>query len=69
MCVAGEITVVSALDREDIPSYELLVMATDGSLTSTASVAVLITDVNDEPPRFTHAWWVLWNFYDGMIFV
>lgn len=43
------------LDREAVPKYELLVQAIDRGtpeLTGTASVAVVIDDVNDSPPAF-----------------
>ncbi|KAM5298998.1 protocadherin alpha-3 isoform 3-T3 [Ctenodactylus gundi] len=45
----------SALDRETIPGYELVVTARDGgspSLSATASVSVEVADVNDNAPVF-----------------
>ena len=52
----GEISTNAKLDREDIPSYELIVQARDRgtpSLTGTATVVVIVLDKNDNPPRFT----------------
>ncbi|XP_066198912.1 protocadherin alpha-11 isoform X5 [Saccopteryx leptura] len=45
----------SALDRESIASYELVVTARDGgspSLSATASLSVEVADVNDNAPTF-----------------
>ncbi|KAK2116822.1 Protocadherin alpha-3 [Saguinus oedipus] len=45
----------SALDRESVSAYELVVTARDGgspSLWATASVSVEVTDVNDNAPAF-----------------
>ncbi|XP_044082387.1 protocadherin alpha-1-like [Neovison vison] len=45
----------SALDRESVSSYELVVTARDGgspSLSATASVSVEVADVNDNAPAF-----------------
>nr|XP_023651622.1 protocadherin Fat 4 [Paramormyrops kingsleyae] len=54
----GQIITSSLLDRETRASYELLVVASDGGqplgLTSSATVSVLVLDVNDNPPRFHH---------------
>ncbi|XP_008584135.1 PREDICTED: protocadherin alpha-4 [Galeopterus variegatus] len=47
----------SALDREGISNYELVVTARDGgspSLWTTASVSVEVADVNDNAPAFAH---------------
>ncbi|XP_076252739.1 cadherin-related tumor suppressor fat isoform X2 [Rhynchophorus ferrugineus] len=52
----GEIYTQARLDREDIPSYELTVVAVDQGvpqLTGTATVLVTVQDKNDNPPRFT----------------
>ena len=46
----GEIYVNKALDREEIPAYELIISATDGAFVSTATVRVSILDANDSPP-------------------
>ena len=46
----GEIYVNKALDREVIPTYDLIVSATDGAFVSTATVSVAILDANDNPP-------------------
>ncbi|XP_062587666.1 protocadherin Fat 4-like [Saccostrea cucullata] len=47
----GEIFLKGLLDREMTPLYTLLVLASDGTLTSTATVYVNVEDVN-EPPKF-----------------
>lgn len=45
----------SVLDREDINHYVFTVEATDTLLeTSTATVTILITDINDETPVITN---------------
>ena len=53
----GIITVDKALDRERFPLYKILVRASDRgkklSLSSTATVVVTLTDVNDNVPTFT----------------
>ncbi|XP_039692272.1 protocadherin alpha-5-like [Pteropus medius] len=48
----------SALDRESVANYELVVTARDGgspSLSATASVSVDVADVNDNAPAFAHS--------------
>uniref|UniRef100_A0A8D3DRM0 Protocadherin Fat 4 n=1 Tax=Scophthalmus maximus TaxID=52904 RepID=A0A8D3DRM0_SCOMX len=54
----GQIITSSLLDREDRANYQLLVVATDGGqpegLSSSATVSVTVTDINDNPPRFHH---------------
>lgn len=54
----GQIITSSLLDRENRPSFQLLVVAMDGGqprgLSSSATVSVTVTDVNDNPPRFHH---------------
>ncbi|XP_072866731.1 protocadherin alpha-8 [Chlorocebus sabaeus] len=48
----------SALDRENVSAYELVVTARDGgspSLWATASVSVEVADVNDNAPAFTQS--------------
>ncbi|KAM9694021.1 protocadherin alpha-8 isoform 2-T2 [Trichechus inunguis] len=45
----------STLDRESVPSYELVVTARDGglpSLSASASISVEVADVNDNAPAF-----------------
>uniref|UniRef100_UPI00358E5A7A cadherin-2-like n=1 Tax=Myxine glutinosa TaxID=7769 RepID=UPI00358E5A7A len=51
-------TIASGLDREKVPSYMLVIEATDmeGSsfgLSNTATAVITITDKNDNPPHFT----------------
>uniref|UniRef100_A0A8C4R393 Cadherin 2, type 1, N-cadherin (neuronal) n=1 Tax=Eptatretus burgeri TaxID=7764 RepID=A0A8C4R393_EPTBU len=51
-------TIASGLDREKVPSYMLVIQATDmeGSsfgLSNTATAVITITDKNDNPPHFT----------------
>ncbi|XP_030594549.1 protocadherin Fat 2 isoform X2 [Archocentrus centrarchus] len=53
---SGEITVRTALDREEIPHYSLTVQAADeGSppLSSAVLITITVTDVNDNPPVFS----------------
>ena len=53
----GTITVREALDYETDFQYSLIIEAADGgfpSLMSTATVTIVITDVNDNPPVFTN---------------
>ncbi|XP_022238088.1 neural-cadherin-like [Limulus polyphemus] len=51
----GEVRVQRQLDREDIPRYEIKVLAIDDgipALTATATLTVTVDDVNDNAPRF-----------------
>lgn len=54
----GQVITSSLLDREIQGSYELLVVASDSGhpipLSSSATVSVVINDINDNPPRFHH---------------
>uniref|UniRef100_A0A672JAD9 Cadherin 7 n=1 Tax=Salarias fasciatus TaxID=181472 RepID=A0A672JAD9_SALFA len=52
-------TALSNMDRETRDQYVLVIQAKDmvgqmGGLSGTTSVTVTLTDVNDNPPRFTH---------------
>ena len=42
----GELFVLSALDRESVPSYDLAVTATDGSQVATTVVHIDVLDAN-----------------------
>ncbi|XP_076149286.1 protocadherin-23 [Alosa pseudoharengus] len=53
----GEIINWVALDREQQTQHTLKVMVTDQGhprLNATATVHILVTDINDNPPQFTH---------------
>ncbi|RXN06608.1 protocadherin-23 [Labeo rohita] len=53
----GEIINIVALDREEQTQHVLRVMVTDQGrprLNTTTTVHILVTDVNDNPPKFTH---------------
>ncbi|OBS79666.1 hypothetical protein A6R68_22132, partial [Neotoma lepida] len=54
----GQIITSALLDRETKDNYTLVVVASDAgspeSLSSSTSVLVTVTDVNDNPPRFQH---------------
>ena len=56
---SGRIQVAHFLDFEQIPAYELKIEARDSSLgdprSSTATVAIHLTDVNDNCPQFIDA--------------
>ncbi|RWS15678.1 protocadherin-15-like isoform X1 [Dinothrombium tinctorium] len=50
---SGIISVAKHLNREEVAAYLLIVKAEDkGGLYSTASVAITVTDINDENPQF-----------------
>lgn len=49
----GVITIIRKLDREDLTRYQLLIKAEDtGGLSSTATVNIKVTDINDKNPEF-----------------
>lgn len=55
--VPGEIINWVALDREQHSQHSLKVMVTDNGrprLNATAAVHILVTDLNDNAPQFTH---------------
>ena len=52
----GKILIQSPLDRETVPTYDLIILVTDGGmpqLSATATVSIYLIDVNDNPPVFT----------------
>ncbi|XP_059164307.1 protocadherin-11 X-linked-like isoform X2 [Physella acuta] len=54
--LSGVIKAVMTLDREETPTYELVVVAKDRGIppiSSSVTVTVVLTDINDNPPRFT----------------
>ncbi len=54
--ISGVVLVEGILDYEDLNSYQVSVVAFDNGqmkLSSTATLAVLVADVNDNPPIFT----------------
>lgn len=52
---SGNVTVNGQLDREVVDSYQLKVMAIDGSWRIETSLTVDITDINDNAPIFTQS--------------
>ncbi|KAM3612815.1 uncharacterized protein V6R79_015103 [Siganus canaliculatus] len=53
---SGEITVRTALDREEVPHYSLTVQAADEGdppLSSAVVITITVKDVNDNPPLFS----------------
>lgn len=54
----GQIITSALLDRETKENYTLVVVSSDAGspepLSSSTSVLVTVTDVNDNPPRFQH---------------
>ncbi|XP_044262144.1 cadherin-99C [Tribolium madens] len=50
---SGVITVIRKLDREDLTRYKLIIKAEDaGKLSSTATLNIKVTDINDKNPEF-----------------
>ena len=48
----GEIILLTRLDRETQANHELIIHASDGLHTATATVALTVIDVNDHTPTF-----------------
>ena len=47
----GVIQILTALDYDSVPSYEVEVIATDtGALAATSTVTITVVDVDDESP-------------------
>ncbi|CAL4112189.1 unnamed protein product, partial [Meganyctiphanes norvegica] len=57
----GYISVVKPIDREKQEYFEFTVATTDGSFTANTSVAIIVTDVNDNGPKCKE------NFYEQEI--
>lgn len=59
MCVPGLIrTALPGMDREVKENYQVVIQAKDmagqmGGLSGTTTVSITLSDVNDNPPRFT----------------
>lgn len=52
----GVISVIRKLDREDLTRYQLILKAEDnGGLSTTSTVNIKVTDINDNNPEFTEA--------------
>lgn len=52
----GVISVIRKLDREELTRYQLVIKAKDpGRLSSTSTVNIKITDINDKNPEFENA--------------
>lgn len=52
----GSVTLIEPLDREMIGHYNLIIRATDGGepvLRNETTICIEVTDVNDNPPRFS----------------
>lgn len=49
----GIITLVQALDFEEIAEFELLIKVSDSVHQTTARLLIVILDANDNPPVFT----------------
>ncbi|CAH1118837.1 unnamed protein product [Phaedon cochleariae] len=50
----GLMTIIRQLDREDLNRYQLVIRAEDsGKLSSTVTVDIKVTDINDKNPEFT----------------
>ncbi|XP_050294063.1 cadherin-99C isoform X2 [Anthonomus grandis grandis] len=49
----GVLSIIRMLDREDLNRYQLIIKAEDnGKLSSTATVNIKVTDINDKNPEF-----------------
>lgn len=54
------------MDREVKEEYQVLIQAKDmggqlGGLAGTTIVNITLSDVNDNPPRFSKSEWALWE--------
>ncbi|KAH8019383.1 hypothetical protein HPB51_019356 [Rhipicephalus microplus] len=53
----GVVEIQRTLDREDIPRHQVKILAIDDgvpSRTATATLTVVVSDINDNPPRFQY---------------
>ena len=49
----GLISIIRKLDREELTRYQLVIKAEDsGRLSSSATVNIIVTDINDKNPEF-----------------
>ena len=53
----GVLTLVQPLDHEDTPSITLTVQVSDGVNTNTTQFAVVVKDIDDEPPVFSQSFY------------
>ncbi|XP_069101545.1 protocadherin Fat 4-like [Argopecten irradians] len=65
----GVLTVVGSLDRETTPSYVIVIRAenrNDASKRDTVSVAITVTDINDNGPVFASTLYT-WSIDEGLV--
>lgn len=73
MCTSGIIrTAVSNLDRESRDHYAVVIQAKDmagsvGGLSGSTTVNITLTDVNDNPPKFSQSKWSI--LYTNNIYI
>ena len=52
---SGDLTVAESLDYEKQKEYIMFVGVTDGELTDQAKVIIMVLNVNDNNPEFSHS--------------